>query len=173
MPPQIPQRFREEQFRRYEKYIYNAIEAYPQAIKCDPHLFDVATATFVGRLRDAIISYHDNHWQSTINRAKFISCWGQIQVIQRRDGTILVGPRAATKGWIDQDKVGEVVVPDEMLDTLHLTPELKPFIMKLSHARMLQPRIKVSGLTDEDVDLFQKQYDIAIDKNLDGTYTII
>lgn len=174
---EIPHRFSEGQFRRYEKYINYAIEAYPQAIKCDPVSFDVATATFIARLRDAMKSYETYKWPSTINPEKFTLAYPQIQVIQRVDGTILIGPRMATQQWGKQDGVKEVVVeiinaiPNTCL--LLCTYDEKDLLMRLSHNRWLAPSLKVKGLSYEEAETFQKQYDIAIDDNNDGTFTLI
>jgi hypothetical protein len=170
---QLPQRYRENQFRRYEQIIHNATEQWPAATKCDPTLLNIAQATFVCRLRDAIKSYYDHSWPSNINRVKFVGIYQEMLVSERVDGTILIGHREAIKNWCAVDNTPLMVpeTPHDAISVLHLTAA--EMIMKLSHLRLLAPRIKLIDLTDIEADDFQQKYDISLDKNLDGSHTLI
>lgn len=175
---ELPHRFKEDQFKRYEVYINHAIEAYPHAIKCEPKLFNVSKTTFIARLRDAMKSYNDNKWESAINRVKFLEAYPKIQVSERTDGTILIGSKEAIKAWMQLDNVTEKLFHETSDTTLPLTDlscptNHKEFLMFLSHKRLLLPRLKLIGLLDGEAELYQQTYDISLDKNPDGSYTLI
>src|ERR1700679_445189 len=102
MKAELPHRYRFDQFKRYEIYINHAVEAHPQAVKCDPQLFNIKQITFVARLRDAMRSLWDNKWETTINKIKFREIYPLIQVTERVDGTILIGTKEAIRGWMQQ-----------------------------------------------------------------------
>lgn len=175
MENQLPHRYRETQFRRYELYIHHAVEAYPQAIKCDPKLFNVANETFRARLGDAIKSLYDNQWKTTIDVAKFRAVYASLQVSMRVDGTILVGTREAIQQWSKQDTIPtiEAAPTNNLTKPIIVTSATSEFLMQLSHNRLLSPRLKVIGLTSADVEFYQQKYDIALDENTDGTYTLL
>ena len=173
MQTELPHRYRQDQFRRYETYINHAVEAHPQAVKCDPKLFNIKQITFVARLRDAMRSLWDNQWNTTINNTKFREIYESIQVTERTDGTILIGTKEAIKGWIQQDKIPELTAADSNEILTLKDPQTKELIMWLSHKRLLAPRLKVIGLTDDEVVEFQNNFDVSIDKNPDGSWLLL
>ena len=174
MSNQLPHRFRESTFRDYEPFINRLVEkaviSWPTCIKIDPSLFSNSHATFVGRLRDALVSYHNHNWPSMINRNTFERIFPETQVSERTDGTILFGEKGAIKRWNIEEKV-PVMVDDAPAIVIDITQPDLFFI--LSHFRLLTPRIQFTGITDEKAAQLQSSYDIAIDKNPDGTYTLI
>lgn len=173
----LPHRFREEQFRTYEPFIHrictDAATSWPCCIKCDPKLFRTAQTTFVARLRDAIISYRQYNWPSTINRAIFDHINPELSVSERVDGSILLGHRTAIKNWSSNDRIA--LQPETTFSgTINLSNiNAVNLLMTLSHNRLLSPRIRVAGLNDVEADTAQRSYDIALDKNPDGSYTLI
>ncbi len=171
----LPHRYRESQFRRYEHFIARAVSTAPAAILCDPKLFNIAATTFAARLRDAIKSYHDNNWpSSTISRPAFDILYPSLTVAHRADGTVLLGDRNAIRGYQSIGNPAPIVPEASSIVTIsviHLTAA--ELIMQLSHRRLLAPRLILTGLTEVDVDTYQQKYDIALDRNEDGTYTLI
>jgi hypothetical protein len=77
---QIPQRFRENAFRRYEKTIATFIELAPSDLIFEPRELDVAFETAQQRLRDAIRSLYTYKWTSQVNMAKFLELYPHIKV---------------------------------------------------------------------------------------------
>ena len=180
MHEQLPHRFRESSFRKYEWYIAQAVEAFPATIAVMPRSLGISSITFACRCRDAIKSHRDYNWTpSTVHRGKFEDCAPYLVVSERSDGSILMGSREAiikhatdaNSGAFSVPAPSEATVSGEVL-TLS-TKEQKDLIMLLSHRRLLQPKLFLTGLTDPEVAAYQQRYDIAIDKHDDTTYILI
>src|SRR5271157_786104 len=175
---ELPHRFREESFRKYEMILNNAVQAWPNAVKADPHLFNVAQVTFACRCRDAKKSLHDHHWETMIDMQKFEAIQSKLEVSERTDGTVLIGSAEAISKFAAFNTNMTIIppVPEHSGNTPIFTLaglEAKELLMKLSSARLLAPRIYVQGITQDEVVQFQMNYDTAIDKHDDKTYVII
>lgn len=62
----LPPRFREKSFRRYETSIAKALERYPQPTQLLSQPFGLSLCTIANRLRDAMASHKTYHWSSTL-----------------------------------------------------------------------------------------------------------
>ena len=81
---EIPPRFAEAAFRRYEPYITHAMHVLPSEF--DIHCREVlglSPETVSARLRDAMRSLKMYNWQTTINMIKFNELYGQIEVARK------------------------------------------------------------------------------------------
>jgi hypothetical protein len=175
----LPHVLRESQFRRFERFIAEAVNAYPKALNLSKNTLGLSPTSFAARLRDAKASYSKNNWPSvTIDRERFISLEDNLNVSQLDNGDILFGSAEAIRRLKAKSNEIEVEIPiiESMSPerSLHLADlPLKGFLMLLSHKRLLQPRIKVLGLTDTEAQSFQSQFDISLDKHEDGSYILI
>jgi hypothetical protein len=59
---QLPHRFREDQFRRYEPYIAQIVKAFPRPVSFKMN--ELASTTFSSRLRDSIKSLEQHGWKT-------------------------------------------------------------------------------------------------------------
>jgi hypothetical protein len=173
----LPHRYKESTFRVYEPFIKRLVDEavinWPTCTKIDPKFFTTAQTTFIARLRDAVQSYLNHNWPSSINRTKFTEIARDTQVSERADGTILFGHKTAIKSWVAADKIPLVptTVSSDVIDLAHINAV--NLLMTLSHNRLLSPRIIFTGVNDVDIETSQQNFDIAIDKNPDGTYTLL
>ncbi len=88
----IPARLREPAFRRFENVIGAIVDSWPEPICFDA--VPLSVETFSARLRDAMRSYHENNWESTlVAREKFCSIYDGI-CVRMISGRVTVGPRS-------------------------------------------------------------------------------
>jgi len=170
-PTTLPHRFRESSFRKYEHFITQAVNAYPKCVAVYPQSLGIASATFACRCRDAITSYRQHRWISTIDDRKFNDVGVLLVVSERDNGSILIGSREAmhTPKHSVRDYVAATETP-----VLHLdTKAEKDFLMLLSHKRLIAPQLHLTGLNDEEALSYQAQYDIALNRHSDSVYVLI
>lgn len=113
-PPssQIPWRLREDQFRRYETILKNAVERFPLVFTVNLRNYNLPTSlvTCAARLRDAKISYSRFNWPSTIDRVKYLACCDEL-VVAEGNGFLMLGRldevRAYAKSQSPQPKIIE------------------------------------------------------------------
>ena len=173
MNNELPQRFRESSFRDYERPIFAAMNTAPVAYKINPALVNKAQVTFACRLRDAMKSYKDNNWSSILDREKFLLMYEskRLMVSERTDGSILVGSQSAIEQFatssngVKNPSVAEVKNAELLI---LLSMEEKKLLMLLASRRLLAPRLRVFGITDPEAEQFQLDYDVALEKTLDG-----
>ena len=170
---ELPQRFRESSFRDYERTIAAAMNVSPVAFKVDPRLLGKAQVTFACRLRDAMKSYKDNNWSSILDHEKFLIMYESKKLIvsERTDGSILIGSLSAidqfttSSNGVKNPPIAEV--KDAPILVLTSTDQ-KNLLMLLSSRRLLAPRMRIFGLSDAEVEQFQLDYDVALEKTSDG-----
>jgi len=170
---ELPQRFRESSFRDYERTIAAAMNVSPVAFKVDPRLLGKAQVTFACRLRDAMKSYKDNNWPSILDHEKFLIMYESKKLIvsERTDGSILIGSLSAidqfatSSNGVKNPPIAEV--KDAPILVLTSTDQ-KNLLMLLSSRRLLAPRMRIFGLSDAEVEQFQLDYDVALEKTSDG-----
>lgn len=170
-PTTLPHRFRESSFRKYEHFLTQAVNAYPKTIAVWPRSLGLSPVTFACRCRDAITSYKQHRWDSTINAAKFREVADLLIVSERDNGSILIGSREAmmTPRHTAADYIAATDTP-----VLTLTTKAeKDFLMQLSHKRVIMPQLHIVGLTDAEAAVYQGQYDIALNKHSDTVYVLI
>ena len=94
---QLPYRFKEASFRRYERIIADAVDMYPKSVHITCN--DMSPETVSCRLLDAMTSLETNHWETALNMEKFLQLRKEDSLCVRvlEDSTIYVGPKAKTK----------------------------------------------------------------------------
>lgn len=175
---QLPYRFKETTFREYEKVILVVLSSWPKASKFWPAHYEKSMATFSCRLRDAMRSFVDNRWESTIPYEQFkLLHEAGIKVSERTDGSILVGTQKAIDNYVNSTDNGvprnqplPEADPNFRLDMSLPSDQL---LATMSQSRKVAPRIVLVNISEEKVEELQRNFDIAIDKNEDGTFTLI
>ena len=76
----LPYRFREQSFRRFEPHINDIVNCFPEPIVIDPS--PLSQVTFSCRLRDAIKSLSENRWPTDINMERFDIIYPNIVVCE-------------------------------------------------------------------------------------------
>ena len=174
---ELPHRFRESSFRKYEMFIHSAVEAWPAAVKALPNLFNVSQVTFACRCRDAIKSLATNKWDTTVNLLKFMTIADSLVVSERLDGSVLIGSKSGIANFATLTKSLALEAPAPEQTSEHIftvsTEAEKTLLMELSSRRLLSPRLYFQGFTDDEVAQYQLNYDVALDKHDEKTYILI
>lgn len=165
MITQLPHRFREDQFRRYEKVIEQVVTSYPSANLFDPAPF--RSTTFACRLRDAMSSLLTHHWATTVDVKRLSEIRSDITVSEVTGGKVYVSSRQNR----DQSAVGEVVEADKAGFTIDDPNgcELRAFAVLYHYKRLTTPTIFTNLAPEMDALLteFEQTYDVGLVK--DGT----
>lgn len=86
----IPPRFTEASFRRYEPFIHSAIAILPSALEIDPRgSLGLSPETVSARLRDAMRSLHTYRWTTSVDMVKFNEYYQALEVA-RKDNLVIV-----------------------------------------------------------------------------------
>ena len=169
----IPHRFREKAFRRYEQLIGQIVNSFPSICTFKPSQFNLSPVTFSCRLRDAIKSWEQNHWpttaftQAAFDRARLAG----IMVSESPESSIVyAGGKDAMRGTITNFKPlassapvanAAAALPPLKIDATH--PNDKHLLCKLAEYRALACELHVTGLSADDVVQLQQQYDVSIE----------
>jgi len=157
----------EENFRRFEPYIEQAVIVAPQPWEI---IFaaNVNMPTCVARLRDAIAAHARHNFASTIPRDKFLSLResGRLSVSHDRENPfkVTIGPRTSKK--LNELKTQpQKVLDDSNIDRLWSACTL------ISEGYLRGPLL-VQFTKPENLKSIDQFFDVRVDENGDGTYTI-
>lgn len=182
-PTQLPYRFRESSFRRYECHIFAIVSAFPARVVFDPQADEqLSPVTFACRLRDAMRSLVVHSWTTAIDLDKLKENYNQIVVSEQTNGKVAVGSRDALRPVLspksiptvqfDEPQVYTLASPSE--DIIHLaSQEAKQLLAKLASCRLLANKVRVSGLTDEEAQELEANFDCRVDRLGPTIHTII
>ena len=99
--PQPPPQLSEGTFRTFEPFIHEAIRNWPEETKWTLDVMinpktqrQLSPVTFAARMRDSVVSYQRNAWESYIDRTKFETIYGQFAVSYDPDGSVWFRNRA-------------------------------------------------------------------------------
>lgn len=171
----LPHRFTEKSFRRYEGVIKRAVESYPQTITIDP--FPLSGTTYSARLRDAKVSLKQNRWPSTVNMERFLAVYEDLQVSDR-GSSVVIGSSELIKvadkplSAAGREMAGESRYTFDFGNDPMDVREIEAFVILLA-ARRLQGPIRVRPIAGIVMTRYQSTYDISIEELPDGSYTII
>lgn len=172
----LPHRFRESSFREYEPFINSIIERWPEVYRIHPSHYKKAQTTLACRLRDAMRSLSTNRWTASLDIDKFNEVYPLIVVSERTDGSILCGTKEGIALFTHGEHIPssrEIPLNVDSSILVNLSEPSKVVLAKLSAVRKIAPRLRITGVSDLEVSELQQNYDIAIDKNDDGSYTLI
>lgn len=101
----IPPRFNEASFRRYEPFITSAMLVLPSEldIHCREQL-GLSPETVSCRLRDAMRSLHTYNWQTSVNMLKFAEYYSQLEVARKHTDAGIVVIRLKTSRAVEPTK---------------------------------------------------------------------
>lgn len=182
-PTKLPSRLSERSFRHYELIIARAIEAFPNITVVDP---DGSPITYSARLRDAMLSLATYNWPTAVvNTEKFHAIYNvdlkkRLIHVSHRGSQIFIGSDTIP----DDDVIPQPAVEVKPLATTQYPPAVRPLtlvaddmqivlICQMASQRLLSAPVTVRDLTEARARELEMEYDVRIDKNPDGTYTII
>lgn len=160
MEKDLPYRFREQQFRRYEEVIDQIVAVYPGRIEFNPSSFNLSPETFSCRLRDAVRSLSLYHWPTKIDVEKFQAIHQEIMVS--------VGPTGKVSAGGKQIDILSAPTPGLVVDAIQ-TPDIfrvLDALVILHHAKVLTVPTKVVGLEKDFIPSFQG-WDVAVRYNVE------
>lgn len=171
----LPYRYSERHFRRYEPSIAVIVRQWPMVTVLDPS--PLALETFSCRLRDAIKSMRDNQWSSKdISTMKFVQIVDEITISTvAHPGKVSVGPYDVLRKLVP---VGKPIEPNPeslgqavpIINLVDPDKELIEAVLVLHHHRIL---VEPSVLTTKRFDVVEEssRFDIVVEKDGDR-YTI-
>lgn len=183
-PTNLPSRLTERAFRTYEPDITLALTQYPNVVKFKP---SGNLTTYIARIRDAMKSYNDFHWQSSsIDRALFTLRYDDLIVHQplKHPGEVWIGGRVEIaeerKRWesaveMDSSELASSL-GNEPVNVKLPIPSVEnrlfvEFLARLAQDRLLARPVRVKT-EDSFAGHLEQSYDIVVTKNDDGSYTI-
>lgn len=165
----LPHRFSEKSFRRYEGIIYAVTERFPQPTVINPVDLTLSAETVRGRLRDAITSLKHHCWQTKIPMDVFLKIHDEIVVSLRPDGKVVVGDKDTVK--LDEVATFSAVDPTTVLDCTQYPDLSLSMVCFLAHNRALAKKLKLK-LLPEIAKQMTDNYDILLVEQGDNIYLL-
>lgn len=168
----------EKQFRKYEKALHEIITNYPKATH-----FDIKTEspnTFVCRLRDALVGFARNGWESELFSLE--QCEGIFNVLKKdgtfvfrkQDGGVWVGP--LEKHAFNVESVAkEVVVKCRRGELDAADRTLFDAVVVMKDRGLITEAIKFRNVTDDQVARLERNPHIEFfqPNDTDGLYIML
>lgn len=167
----LPYRFRERTFRTYESAIAAVTKAYPGVITFNPKLnYNQTTETFSCRFRDAMRSFAEHAWHSTIiDHAHFITICDSISVSTfYTGGLIRIGDKDELKrpalDVLNMPSRINLPIDSDVILKLNLCESANELdlICRLAALRLLSNELKCTGFTEQDKTYYENKYDVSI-----------
>jgi hypothetical protein len=168
----LPHRFREASFRRYEHAIDTVVTLWPKVIVINPA--PLALETYAARFRDSCRSLLDNQWETCIDMSRFFIIADDIVVsLTANPGSVTIGPedrlaKLVPAGTPIEDDAAQQFIPK--INLVDPPEDLIRAILVLHHHRILTEPSAIR--TTFDVITASIDYDIAVENN-ENTYTIL
>lgn len=169
--PNIPDRFGEANWRRFEPVIKEFLKRFPQPLVFRPK--NISAVTAVARLRDAVRAFlhPTTNWESEVEPALLFTYWPQVAIRQMRDGTVAIGPDREISNIKTEDKI------EKLRETVYVDASNEELFLAAAcckhHEVIIEP-LTVVNATDEQIVLVTERYPNApIIDNGDGTHTIV
>lgn len=170
----LPYRFSERHFRRYENILKTITIMWPVPTIIDPVCPDgrrLSLETYSCRLRDAKKSLRDNQWDSTVPLIKFMQIVDEIEVsIIPGTGKIGAGPYGALRKLIPAGTPVEQEEPSQPVPRINLINpdvELIRAVLLMHHHRIFVEPSTITTTTP----ISAEGLDIEVTKN-GNVYTI-
>ena len=165
----------ERHFRRYEAYLREITEKWPQLSVFTPAPPVASTETLSSRIRIAIKSLRNNQWDTTWAGTKFVQICDEIVVSTTAQlGKVVCGPFDLVR---KQVPLGQIITPYDSttvdlvkINLINPDDELLHAVIVLHHHQLL---IEPSTITTtQDLRALEQKYDISVQKDED-VYTIL
>lgn len=164
-PPLLPYRFREVQFRRWEDQIHTIVSNLPMVTKLDLH--GLSPVTVQCRLRDAIRSFLDNHWDSILTGKEDLV--RSIKVSERDGGLSagnLDGLKLAEPGFAPSQHPSDMIYACVCLD------EAKAVLIMVANKWLTSALVILVGPIVDDFLNVAKGYDVSLTHKQENIYLI-
>lgn len=157
---QLAYRFREANARKYETQIARIVEQFPHVVVFHPENVE----TFSCRLRDAIRSFRENKWPTTIDLERLTSI--RLQVVIRAR-VVLAGSKEEIGNWTGETPTRDILPPPQSSPQGVITnPDERALesLMELHHQRILTtPTLVRIDSRPFDKAHWEARYDVSIE----------
>jgi hypothetical protein len=177
--PTLPYLQSERHFRKYEKYIQQIVESWPNVIVFTPTPPVASVETLSSRIRITIDSLRNNHWGVDWDFSKFFQICDEIYVsLKTNPGRVTCGPETSVRGLspigrkleFELQAVSSTHQPVPKINLINPSNELILAVVIMHHHRLLvEPSTIQCG---DDLRLWETRYDVSITKDGD-IYTIL
>lgn len=169
----LPPRYREATFRQYEPYIAQVLEAYPLAATFEPLKTQWSLETFTCRLRDAMKSFKEHAWASSIvDHPRFAEIQPYLTVSQK--GTkVIVGTKAAIRtGQVAESRIagspkGPITLPQPIVDV-----EMLKVLCHLASAGALASPLRIFLRDPQWIAKMYDSFDVDFAAEPDGAFIL-
>jgi hypothetical protein len=175
MTSQLPHRFREEQFRRFESLITNVVKSFPVLITIIPRsIYNMSPETFRSRFKDSLRSLKEFRWPTTVPMEKFDNIVDNIMVRAPLTGVIVhIGDKNTT---LDPkptyDYVKPVTASAVGLTFTNPTPQEVFTLVKLAEGGQLVAPQRLVGVQEMLLQTYYDAHDISYEKQEDGSFLL-
>jgi len=169
----LPHQFREQQFRKYEKILLEALDIFPYFTDYDTRKqFNLSPITFASRFRDAMASLKEYKWKTAIDYDKFVELYPYIITAMPRllPGIVRIGGKEVQANHLHPTLPSIVPSEHNILTLATFTDKL--FLCDLATRRLLITPIKCFGFTESEVSDISKQFDVLFELQDDGSYLL-
>lgn len=169
--PDIPDRFGEKNWRRFEPIIKEVIKRFPEPVVFVPK--NIAPITAVSRIRDAVRAFlhPTNNWESEIDPSQIFSIWPQVNIKIANKTHVAIGLERELLGFKVEDKI-ERIQETGFVDATNT--ELFFSLLCCKHFELFAQPFTVLNATEEQVHEGSMRYPNApMVDNGDGTYTLV
>ena len=154
----LPYRFRESSFRRFEPHINDIVNCFPGPITIDPT--PLSQVTFSCRLRDAMKSLSLNRWQTEISMERFDRIYRDI-VVSEGQGVVRVGSSDTIRNNKPLIPCGKVTETSGTKFVELIYPDLGLFVAAcLMVDRKILNEVRAIGVEDEWLEKYAASSDL-------------
>lgn len=187
MSDSLPYRFRESAFKRYSQLILGAVQSHPSPFRIRCNLYNLSPVTMSCRMRDAMKSLAMHKWPTPDWPAgmmdKFLKVHADLVISEDHvEEAITVTNKSAIRSPAFAQLVAPATQPilptspsllSQTTPITLTTPDQKILLCHLAHYRLLSQPVKLLGITPEDINQYEQQYDVSIELDSSGVATLI
>ena len=158
----LPYRFRESSFRRFEPHINDIVNCFPGPITIDPT--PLSQVTFSCRLRDAMKSLSLNRWQTEISMERFNRIHCNI-VVSEGHGVVRVGSSDTIRINKPLIPCGKVTETSGTKFVELVYPDLRLFIAACVMVdNKILNQVRAIGVEDEWLEKYMTSLDLHLER---------
>lgn len=170
----LPSRLTEKSFRKYEKDIAKAVKEWPNPVTFKPTGNSVV---YAARMRDAMLSLFRYKWTTEVDMTLFLTIYHedrtkkQLHVFHAGDEVHVGGQYPDLKAEEQQETA--VVDPTKTIEVQMKELETKKIVCQLVAAKAVVVPIKAFGISIDESQWLEENYDVLVKLNEDGSHTIV